>query len=434
MSSQRYKRISKETLLLLLSYFIVLVFCVFNDPIYSPDTYSYLNAMPYRQLGYVIFIKGFSFVFGSYFDVVVVAVHALFSLFGVHYFYRKASSLFRLNGLYKLILLAVLLFPFFPPLSIANNICSEGLGYGLYLIYISIGFDILFNNRRAYLKYYVIVFLALVFTRSQFIISTLVFAGVYLLMHKKSIGQKKHVSLLFIFCGIIIISSITERTYHKLKDGFFRPTPLGYTSASTAPIYISDTTDYLLIEQTDYREILKISYDTLIKKDLLLKPGQTPKEDYLFFHNNLPKICNQTVRAQGVAYYSKQPLPKEWSFNQKASYLYFETEAACKIYTKVLIKTHFKKWLILFYNNLTYGFRFPIVLFFVVFMFIFSFYKTVFQYHKKYAILFLLSSLILSNALFIAFAVHSIQRYLFYNYALLFLLFISTIKLLKREQ
>jgi len=35
--------------------------------------------------------------------------------------------------------------------------------------------------------------------------------------------------------------------------------------------------------------------------------------------------------------------------------------------------------------------------------------------------------------LFIAFASHSIMRYLFYNYALLFLLFISTVKLLKRE-
>ena len=434
MLQQKYKHLSKETIFLLFAYFCVFLFCIITNPIYSPDTYSYLKAMPFRQLGYVIFLKGFTFVFGSYFDVVVVAVHALFSLFGVHYFYKKVTSLFNLNTIFKLAIIVILLFPFFPPLLIANNLCSEGLGYGLYLLFIAIGLDVLFNANRKHLKYYAIVFLGLVFMRSQFIISTLVFAGVYFLMHRKSIFQRKHILHLIVFLGIVLVASVTERSYHKLKDGFFKPTPLGFTSAATAPIYISDTKDYLLIEQQDYREILKISYDTLIKKDLLLKPNQTPKEDYLFFHRNLPKICNQTVRAQGIAYYFKQPVPDDWSFNQTTSYPYFETEAACKVYTEVLIKTHFKKWLQLFYNNLVYGFRSWLLLLFVVFMFFFSLIKTIFHYQRHYALLFLLSSLILSNALFIAFAVHSIQRYLFYNYALLFLLFISTLKLLKREQ
>lgn len=428
------KHFRDTSTLLLVILGLVFIFCLGNNPIYSPDTYSYLRAMPYRQLGYVFFLKGFSFIFGSYFDVAVVATQALFSLFSVHYFYKKVTVLFNLNNIFKLAIIAILLFPFFPPLRIANNLCSEGLGYGLYLLFIALGLDILFNNKREQLKYYVIVFLGLVFMRSQFIISTVVFAGVYFLMYRTSIFQKKHIFKLIVFLGVVFVASITERTYHKLKDGFFSPTPLGFTSASTAPIYISDTTDYLLIEQKDYRKILKISYDTLIKKNLLLKPNQTPKEDYVFFHKNLPKICNQTVRAQGVAYYFKQPVPEDWSFNQKASYPYFETEAACKVYTEVLIKTHFKRWLQLFYNNLVYGFRSWIVLLFVVFMFFFSLIKTIFHYQRRYALLFLLSSLILSNALFIAFAVHSIQRYLFYNYALLFLLFISTLKLLKREQ
>ncbi|MBU2919962.1 hypothetical protein KO504_01285 [Winogradskyella psychrotolerans] len=390
--------------------------------------------MPYRQLGYVIFLKSFSFLFGLHFDVVVVTIHAIFSLFGVHFFYKKATSLFNLNNLYKFFIIAILLFPFFPPLLIANNLCSEGLGYGLYLIFIAIGVDILFNNKQEYIKYYIIVFLGLVFMRSQFIISTLIFAGVYFLIHRKYIFKRKHLLTILVMCGVVLIASLTERSYHKLKDGFFKPTPLGYTSASTAPIYLSDSTDYLLIEDKDYREILKISFDTLIKKDLLLKANETPKQDYLFFHNNLPKICNQTVRKQGVEYYLKKEQPKEWSFNQAASYPYFETEAACKVYTFTLIRTNFGKWLQLFYTNITHGFYTPLLFFFVVIMFFFSLIKTTFYYKRSYAILFLLSSLILSNALFIAFASHSIQRYLFYNYALLFLLFISTIKLLKREQ
>ena len=434
MNLKKLKHLTIETRFLLILYFGIFFFCLFIDPIYSHDTFSYLKAMPYRQLGYVIFLKSFSFVFGSYFDVVVVAFHAIFSMFGVHYFYKKITSLFNLNNLFKFIIIAILVFPFFPPLLIANNLCSEGLGYGLYLIFIAIGFDILFNNKQKYIKYYSFIFLGLVFVRSQFIISTIIFAGVYFLMHRKSVLQKKHLFNIVIMLGLVLIASLTERSYHKLKDGFFKPTPLGYTSASTAPIYISDSTDYSLIEDKDYREILKISFDTLLKKDLLLKPGQTPKEDYLFFHNNLPKICNQTIRKQGIEYYFKKEHPKEWSFNQAESYPYFETEAACKVYTFTLIKANFGEWIELFYSSITYGFYTPILFLFVLFIFLFSLIKTIFHYKKIYAILFLLSSLILSNAMFIAFAVHSIQRYLFYNYALLFLLFISSLKLLKRDR
>ena len=433
MTFKQVKHISKENLLLLVIYCCVLMFCIFNDPIYSFDTYSYLRAMPYRQMGYVIFLKSFSYVFGSYFEELVVLIHAIVSLFGVHYFYKQVSSIFNLNNILKFILVGILLIPFFSPLLIANNLCSEGLGYGLYLLFIAIGLNILFKNKRKDIKFYVIVFLVLVSVRSQFLISTLIFAGVYFLMYRKSLFQRKHLLTITIFCGLVLVASISERSYHKLKDGFFKPTPLGFTSASTAPIYISDTTDYLLIDKKDYREILKMSYNTLTNKDLLLKPNQTPEEDYLFFHKNLPKICNQTVREEGVAYYFKQTVPEGWSENQANSYPFFEAEAACKVYTFTLIKAHFKKWVQLFYTNLTYGFYSPLILFFVVIMFFFSLIKTTFYYQKKYAVLFLLSSLILSNALFIAFASHSIQRYLFYNYALLFLLFISTLKLLKRE-
>lgn len=428
-----FKNLSVSKYILFSVYLCIFLFCIINDPIYSPDTYSYLRSMPYRQLGYVIFLKGFSAVFGSYFDVVVVFIHAIFSLFAVHYFYSKMSSLFKLNIVLKIPLLAILLFPFFPPLSIANNLCSEGLSYGLYLLFIGIGMDMLFNTKHKNLKYFLIVYLALVFTRSQFVFSTLIFAGVYILIYRKSIFQRKHILHTLVLCGIIIIASITERTYHKLKDGFFKPTPLGYVSASTAPIYVSNKTDASLIVQKDYKEIFQISYDSLVKKDLLLKPNQTPREDYLFFHDNLPKICNQTVLDQAVRYYSTKKLPEGLSKKQVLSYPFFESEAACKVFTITLIKDNFKNWIQLYFTNISYGFYSPILLFFVIFMFFFSLIKTTVHYHKKYAILFLLSSLILSNALFIAFASHSIMRYLFYNYALLFLLCISMLKLLKRE-
>ena len=415
-------------------YLIVFLYCLFTDPIYSPDTYSYLRAMPYRQMGYVIFLKAFTTVFGSYYDIAVVAFHALFSLVAINYFFTKVSQLFQLKLLLKAPILIVLLFPFFPPLSIANNLCSEGLGFGLYLIFIATGLDILFNNKTQNFKYYLIAYLALVSVRSQFIFSTLIFAGTYVLMYRKEIFKRKHLCISLIFFAVMLVASIAERSYHKLKDGFFKPTPLGYTSAATAPIYLSNRDDYTLFENEDHRNVFIWSYDSLVIKDLLIKPEYSTKEAYQFFHDNLPKICNQTVREVGKAYYLNKEMPEDWSENQRNSSIFFETEEACKAYTKVLILNNLKPWLKLYYANITYGFKSQFLLWFVVLAFFFSLVKSIQGSQRQYALIFLLSSLILSNAMFIAFAVHSIQRYLFYNYSLIILLFLSIYNLFTRGQ
>ncbi|WP_157957312.1 hypothetical protein [Winogradskyella tangerina] len=430
----KLKNLSISSYVLLSSYLIVFLFCILTDPIYSPDTYSYLRAMPYRQMGYVMFLKAFTTLFGTYFDVAAVAFHAAFSLISVHYFFSKISKLFQLKIYLKIPVIILLLFPFFPPLSIANNVVSEGLGFGLYLIFIATGLDIILNNNTKNFKYYLIAYLALISVRSQFIFTTLIFAGTYFLIHRKQILQKKHILRIAFFCGVMVIASLTERSYHKLKDGFFKPTPLGFTSAATAPIYLSEREDYKLFENEDYKNIFRWSYDSLVIKDLLIKPEYTTKEAYKFFHDNLPKICNQTVREVGKAYYSEKSFPEDWTENQRNSSIFFETEAACKAYTKTLILNNFKPWAKLYYANISYGFKSQLLLWFVVVMFFFSLIKSLQSYQRRYIVVFVLSSLILSNAMFIAFAVHSIQRYLFYNYSLIFLLFLSTYNLVIRGQ
>ena len=415
-------------------YLSIFLFCILSEPVYSPDTYSYLNAMPYRQMGYVVFFKVFTTIFGSHWDSAVIVVHTIFSLSAVHYFFLKVSKLFKLSLLLQLSILIILLFPFFPPLSIVNNLVSEGLGYGLYLLFISIGIEILFNNKQHYFKYYILVYLLLFSVRSQFMFSTLIFLGTYFIMYRKQILRNKHLVSLILLSGVILIAGLSERTYHKLKDGFFKPTPLGYTSASTAPIYLSKKSDYKLIEDKNYKEIFIRSFDTLTNKDLLTKPAFSIEESYMFFHNNLPKICNQTIRQQGVDYYFKNHRPNSWDIDKIVAYSFFETEAACKNFTKVLILSNLQQWLKLYYVNISYGFKSQLLLWLIVIIFFTSLIKSWITGNRDYLIIFLLSSLILSNAMFIAFASHSIQRYLFYNYALIFLLFISIYNLIRSEK
>ena len=415
----------QQSIALLVVYCVVLIFCLSKDAIYSYDTYDYLRAMPYRQLGYVLFVKGFGFIFGSFFNYAVVGFQTVFSLFAVHYFLKNVSALFSLNLVSRLLLLAILIFPFFEPLSIANNICTEGLSYGLYLIYIAIGINILFNHRLDHIKYFAIIYIILVFVRGQFLFTTLIFAFTYAIVYKTELKSKKHILNVIILVIVPLVISSSERTYHKLKDGVFKATPFSFVNASTAAFYVSNKSDINTIKNNNDKAIFKLSYNVLEEKKLLLSSQNNAEHPYLFFHKNMPKICNQTVHATGIDYYQ--------ALDSSIANSYFNIETTCKNITLTLIKNNFSKWIRFYYANISYGFYSPIVLFIILFIFIFSFIKVVFSYNKWYGVLFLLSSLILANAMLVAFASHSIIRYLFYNYALFFLIVITILKLFKHE-
>ncbi|MGB0982069.1 MAG: hypothetical protein ACPGUH_08220 [Winogradskyella sp.] len=416
---------SRLLLLKLLVYFSVFMYCINTEAIYSYDTYDYLRAMPYRQLGYVLFVKGFGFIFGGFFDYAVVGFQALFSLFAVHYFLKNVSALFSLNLVSKLLLLAILIFPFFEPLSIANNICSEGLSYGLYLILITLGINILFNHKLDHIKYFAIIYIALVFVRGQFLFTTLIFAFTYIIVYKTELKSKKHLLNIIVLVTVPLVISISERTYHKLKDGVFKATPFSFVNASTAAFYVSNQSDVNFIKNSDDKAIFTLSYKLLEEKKLLLSSQNNSEQPYMFFHNNMPKICNQTVHVTGINYYQAK--------DNSIANAYFNIEASCKNITLTLIKNNFSKWIRFYYANISYGLYSPLLVFVLLFIFIFSFIKMSFTYNKWYGILFLLSSLILANAMLVAFASHSIIRYLFYNYALFFLIVITIQKLFKHE-
>jgi O-antigen ligase len=385
--------------------------------------------MPYRQLGYVIFLKAFKVIFGNFFNEAVIATQVIFSFIGIAFFIKKLTELIPLKLVSKIILLLILIFPFFPPLRVVNNIASEGLGYGFFLFFIAAGLDIIITGNTKNLIFFALSYLGLVFMRGQFFYTPLVFALVYVIIHRKQVFDKKQVLIISVFIGSIALASMIERGYHKLKDGFFKPTPLAFVSASTAPIYLSTKADAKHFTNTDYKSILKRSFDSLDAKGLLANPKQSYNEQYMFFHNNLPKICNQTVHKEALDYYFEN-LPQGLSEKQKSSFPYFAAEAAAKQFTKTLIPINLSEWLILFFHNVSYGLFSPLIFVLLLLIFVISLVKQFYKSKRNYVVPLVLSSLILSNSVLIAFASHSIMRYLFYNYALLFLLFLSTLKLL----
>lgn len=427
------KQIFKEHNLLLVSYSILFFFLIFQKAIYSPDTYGYLKALPYRHLGYVIFVKTFSFVFADYFNLAVIAFQSVFCLIGIHFLYKKVASLLKLNALLKCIVLIILFFPLFNPLSVANNICPEGISYPLYLLFVTLNLEFLFNDNSKVFKYIILCFLALVFTRGQFIFSGLIFAFVYIIKHKNHLFNANVLSksLVLIFMPLIVVFG--EMSYHKLKDGIFMSTPFGFVNMSTAAYFVSNKEDSKYIINEDYKAVFETSYEELEKKRLVmcLQPESSYEAYYTFFHDHIPQICNQTVFISTQNYFLEHS-PSDINNPKLAiAHSFYNAEKASKSITLTLIQHNFKKWIQLFMANISYSFYSIFLLLFIVICFVFSLIKMFQSFHKWYSLLFIFSALTLSNAILIAIASHSIIRYTFYNYTFILLTIFLAYKIIR---
>lgn len=427
------KQIFKENNILLVIYAIVFFCLIFQKAIYSPDTYGFLKAMPNRHLGYVLFLKLFTFLSSDAFDFAVKSFQILFSLVSIHFFLKKVSQLLTLNTLFKSIVLLALLFPLFPPLNATNNLCPEGISYSLYLLFVAFNLDFLFNNNTKSFKLALLVFVALVFTRGQFMFSYLIFALVFYLKHRSQLKSKTNILKLLVLVFIPVVVILGEMSYHKLKDGIFMTTPFGFTNMSSAAYYISEKDDALLIENQDYNTIFKTSYEALKQKELLMssQPNSNYKDNYAFFHDHIPQICNRTAYKIARAYFLNKDIGSSEITKSAIAQSFYKAEKANKEITLILIRKNFKKWIQLYFANLSHSFYSPIFFFLIVFMFIYSSFKVFTTNHKWYAILFIFTALSLSNAILIAIFSHSIMRYVFYNYILILLSLIIVFKLMR---
>ncbi|MCX7548187.1 hypothetical protein OS188_09495 [Xanthomarina sp. F1114] len=401
---------------------------IFHEAIHTPDTFSYLHANIYRSPGYVIFVKLFQVVFKDYFDFFTVGFQLLFGLFATHLVLTKVSKALNLHIISEFIFLAILIFPFFAPLYIANNICSEGLSYPLYLLFIAFTADFFTDYNQNSFRLLSATFILLALTRGQFIVLPIIIAVIYIIKIKKLALRRYHlknIGLLFLIPVLIILM---DKSYHKLKDGLFVSTPFTNICLSGAAFYVSDASDIESIENKDDKIIFKDCYGFLEENNWLLssKKRDSYTEYYKHFHNNLGNICNYTVHDRGTEYYLNQ------GFDIREARVGIENSSGDIV--KVLIKNNFSKWIKLYYSNLVHGFKSELLMFFILLVFIFSGIKFLFSRNNYMLYLFLFSSLILSNALIVALAGHSIMRYLFYNYSLFFLILIILLKLLKHEK
>lgn len=416
------EKLNKSNFLILLIYFFLFLFFLSKPAIISPDTYSYYHVDISRFPGYIVFLRAFHSVFGDFYDSFIVAFQILFGFLASFIIFKNCIKLFQLNHYLQIVLFIILLVPYFHPLSIGNNVASEGLAYPLYLLFISFSLDFLFKNQQKKLYYLSFTLLLLSLTRGQFIFTSLIVLLVYVFKVKKGfISKKQWLNIVILFLLPLTIQ-FSDQLFKKLVYGFFIPTQYSYVNAITLPLFVSKISDSLDINNKDNRNLFIMSFHRIDSLGLLSsKVEGSYSNKYKVFHNNFPLICNQNIHDQGRDYFKK--------IDSRPHVNSILTESACKAIFPILIKNNFKEWFLIYFTGLIHGYKSIFIFLYVILLFLYGSSLIIRHYNIENGILVLASLLVLSNSLIVALASHSIIRYLFYNY---FLGFIATIIFIRK--
>ncbi len=402
-------KFSTFDILLFVIYLGIFTYFILQPAIYSPDTNTYFRLHFYRFPGYGLFLRIFDFLFGSFFDTAVVGFQLLFGFISILVISKTCRQLLKLNGYEYLALLILLTFPYFPPLLVGNNLTSEGLSYPLYLFLIAFSIDFLFKNQSIKLIHLSIAFTLLCLTRGQFIIVAPILFALYILKERKNIFTRPKVFFLIILLVLPLVPQTMDRVYHKAAHGFFVTTPFSYVNALTLPIFVSEKKDSALMKTEDEKILFLKTYETIDSLGLLSSNvlGDATSK-YRVFHNNFPIICNRTFHVPGMNYFE----PKTDKLGENVVMI----EQAAKEMLPVLVKNNFKKYISIYFEGVFHGFKGILIFSIVMLLFIYGLFVSLKKWSLYNSLLLFATLLIISNAFIVAFASHSIMRYLFYNY------------------
>ena len=407
--SAKHLKFSAFDVLLFVIYLGIFIYFILQPTIYSPDTNTYFRVHFYRFPGYGLFLRVFDVVFGNFFDTAVVAFQLLFGFLSISIFGKTCKQLLKLNIPEHLALLILLTFPYFPPLLAGNNLTSEGLSYPLYLLLIAFSIDFLCNNQPKKLIPLSIAFTLLCLTRGQFIIVAPILVFLYILKERKNIFRRPKLFFVILLLLLPLLPQTADRIYHKAVHGFFVATPFSYVNALTLPLYVSEKQDAAFLKTEDEKIIFQRTYKTIDSLGLLSSKisGDATKK-YKVFHDNFPWICNRSFHAPTMNYFENQA-------NELGENVIM-TEKAAKDMLPVLVKHNFKKYVSIYFQGVFHGFKGILIFGIVLLLFMYSLFATIKKWTVYNALLLLGTLLIFSNAFIVAFASHSIMRYLFYNY------------------
>ena len=399
------KHIKARSIIYVVIYFVVGIIVINRGAIYFPDSYTFLNMALNHSPVYCIFLKIITSIFGDYFELPLVAIQCAIIVFGINFFIKTLKSIFNLHQVGIILIQLICLAPCIYLHNLGSAILSEALTYPIFLVVFAFTLKLFVEENLRYLYKICALLFVLILTRGQFLalIPVLLLIVGYVVFKTKSLA--KNFYFLVMLIALPFVTSLSERVYNKVVFGYFINNAMNYVHLISSPFYISNESDVNLFTNEDEKAYFKLIHNSL-KEAKLTRNQNLDKDDYMFYQNNFPKICNRRILDLGLNFYKDKGLDfieQNLALNKLCSKMVYP-----------LIKQNFKTWFKLFSKNLKNSFgSSKQMLFFMVLLFygLINLFKTNKDIYKFIVIATLF---MLANNTLIALVVHSIKRYIFY--------------------
>ncbi len=402
---------------------LFLITCVFvfrNPIVYFPDSTGYLDMYIIRSAGYTIFLKINQLLFGSYFEVGLIATQLLIGLSAIYFFVQTIRKYFSLGFVLTMLLTLALLIPYYFNGRIANNILSEALSYGLYLVVMArfIAFFIAYQKKQLLLAIPFLFILLLTRTQFYYLIPIAILMLVWVIVKEKQ--WKNYRIILGIFLLLPLLTTITDKTFHKIVHHHFVSTPWTGIHLAAPAYFVADAADEVLFTNPEEKALFKKIIQQLNDKNLNVHHLQLSEgsSKTMVFVSNYTSIANKTIYRVSDAHFDSNLTEDE---------RFILVDAINKKMTVPLIKDNFRKWLGLYYGNIVFGFGSLKYALLYMCMLIFSLRMLLKRNDVLSRIISLLLLCAILNVCAISIGIHAVFRYTFYNdwvvFLVVFLLF-----------
>ena len=399
-------RLDRNTLLKWLIIAAVGVFVVLKGAIYHTDTTAFLNMGYNRSPLYSSFLKLYTSIFGSAFEMPIVISQYIIIVVSASHLLKTFKTVLKLSFFGQIILLLMLLAPYIHWHFTANKLMSEALTYPLVLILTSFTIRYFISTQKRHLKQALITLMILLLARGQFIVMVPVLLLVVIYVNwKKRDFRTLWFSVLLVVL-IPIFSGLIERGYHKIVHDHFVGYGMTWIHAITADFYVANEEDVNLFEEVEYQEYFETVYASLKNEELtrnqVLYNGL---DDQFQYQKHFSAICNERIHEIGLAQFGDalDLVEKNLALNSMCRRMLFP-----------LLAKNIQARTGLFYKNLktTFGSAKYMILFLLLFIFsVVRLFRTNDPLYKftTFVLLFMFA-----NNMLIAFVVHPTNRYTFY--------------------
>ncbi|AWH72838.1 hypothetical protein DCS32_01285 [Dokdonia sp. Dokd-P16] len=414
------------TIAIILIAILVLVTALLRPVHIFPDSEGYITAAIYRTPVYPLFLKILNLLFGSYEDIALIASQTLMGISAALFMITKLRKWTSLSVYWLVLLFGMVLYPYIAERGIGNNILSEAISYPLYLITITFFFNAFLNNVSKPLTKAFIVLFVLLLTRTQFVFLVPIGILICLNLYYRNRTSKKPLILALAFLILPFLTNLADKTYHYVQHNHFVSTPWTGIHLFTPAIFTAEEGDNLLYEDPQEKDYFETMFAILKEEGLNVNHKKNPNEpDIDIYEEHYSKIANATLFYKGLEVVSDGELTDE---------NFILVDQLTTSMTATLTWDNKVDWTKLYIMNFINGFG--SISMFVLFVILFLISLT--DFIKEPAILnktvLFFTICTMANMAVVSIAMHTIQRFTFYNDWVLFLIVFLTIDMITTKK